>query len=113
MLGLRICVLDLRPKIYGFIDLGYASFEHQEFNDEKQALEFAKKIGAEVVLIQSKFERNKKVYSNSNNLYQVSALPAVQNSETSLNNSYAFPNSNYNFSVDLETGNVKEKTAVN
>ncbi len=92
----------------GFINLGYSSFENREFNDEKQALEFAQKIGAKVVLFQSKYERNKKVYSHVNNHYQISSLSMVKDSTVSFNN--AFPNTNYNFSVDIKTGKVKEQT---
>lgn len=90
----------------GFVNLGYSSFEKQEFNEEKQVLEFAKTIGASVVLLQSKFERTKKVYDN-NHQYAISPIPILKDSTLSLTN--AFPSTNYNFSVDLKSGEVKEK----
>ncbi len=95
----------------GFLNMGYAVFEESAFNEEKQALEFAETIGAAVVLLQTKFERTKKVYDEYQ--YAVSPIPVSGRGDSISMLRSAFPSTDYNFSVNLKNGEVRETNTVN
>lgn len=87
----------------GFISLGNSYFEHVVFDDDVKALAFAKEIGASLVLIHTKFERIKKVYSAPTLDYPISGVPVYENNELVLKPTYSGVtqgvSANYNFST--------------
>jgi len=92
----------------GFINLGYAFFEEQEFDDKKQAVNFAKKIDASLILIHSKHIRTQKLYDDINTTYPVSATPITNNIDP-LNSPETTVS--YDFSSKKLTKNIPINTA--
>jgi len=93
----------------GFVSLGYSVFEQQEFDDQKQAIKFAKKIGASLVLIHSEYNRTEKLYDDLGTTYAVSSAPPVNNTNPLSTSDVAV---SYDFSSKKLTREVDINTAV-
>jgi len=93
----------------GFVSLGYSLFEQQEFNDKKQAIRFAKKIGASLVLIHSEYSRTEKLYDDVGTAYSISSAPPVSNTNPLNTQEVAL---SYDFSSKKLTKDIDINTAV-
>jgi len=91
----------------GFVSLGYSFFEQQKFDDQKQAIKFAKKIGASLVLIHSKYNRTEKLYDDVGAAYAVSSAPPINNIDPlntpNVTLSYDFSSKKLTRKIDLNT----------
>jgi len=96
----------------GYMYMGDAYVESEDFDDKAQAINLAKKIGASLVLIHKKFERTKKVYDNPSPAFPVSQYPVVVNNKTVYTSGYQ-PTIQYSVEFDSKGKKTKEKLTTN
>ncbi len=96
----------------GYLYMGEAYIESEDFNDKGQAIDLAKKIGASLVLIHKKFERTKKVYDNPSPAFPVSKYPVVVDNKTVFTSGYQ-PTIQYSVEFDSKGKKTKEKVTTN